>query len=60
MSRTKSEMVQDTKLYGYNLIKVAKYINFTVGICLVAAVAFEFVQFKFLNVYAFTMTLFEG
>ena len=53
-------MVQETQLYGYNLIKVAKYINFIVGVCLVAAVAFEFVSMQFLNVYSFTMTLFEG
>ena len=57
-ARTESEMVSDTKIFGYEILKVAKYINFFVGIILVAVVFTDFMSLGFTNPFNFTMTLF--
>ena len=52
--RTHSEMVERQELGGYNLIKVAKYINLIVGVALMVIVVLEFIAFQFLNPFEFT------
>ena len=59
-ARTQSEAVEDTEFGGYNVIKVAKYVNLIVGTALMVFVVTEFVTFKFVNPFDFSMTVFQG
>ena len=42
------------------MIKIAKWLNLTVGALLVAVVISTFVTLGFINVFSFTLTVFEG
>ena len=53
-------MVENQELGGYNLIKIAKYINIIIGIALLVIVVLEFITFKFINPFAFMITVFEA
>lgn len=59
-ARTESEAFEDTEIGGYNVIKVAKYLNLVVGTALIAFVVTEFITFKFINPFDFSMTVFQG
>ena len=58
--RTVSENVERTQLGGFNLIKLAKYINIMIGVALIVIVILAFVSFQFLDVFGFMLTLFQG
>ena len=58
MARTQSEAFEDTEFGGYNVIKIAKYINLIVGTALMVFVVTEFMSMKFVNPFAFSMTIF--
>ena len=53
-------MVQETKLFGYDILKVAKYFNFFVGIVLVIVVFTDFMSLGFVNPFNFVLTIFQG
>ena len=51
-------MVDQQVMGGYNVIKMAKYINLIVGTALVVIVILSFASFGFLNPFAFILSCF--
>ena len=57
--RTHSELVEQQKMYGFDLIKTVKYINIIVGTALIAIVILDFITLGFIDVFSFVLTCYQ-
>ena len=57
-ARTESEAVDDRTCFGHDIVKIAKYINLVIGVALFAFMIWDFISFKFLNVFATVMRIY--